>query len=212
MRKLQIRSLRYIEFAGVVAFLIVSSLTIFMVVPNGATSVSGVFWQDWKQTEFGPLGPADVDALIKVRQAGLWEIPVGQQAQDRAASDDVKDVGALLAADHIKLDETVRDVAEQLDVVLPSLPNPQQQVWMDELSGLSGEEFDRVFVNRLRAAHGSVYEALAEVRAGTRNELVRSFIQSGLLVVMRHITHLESTGLVEYERLPEPLPPERRPA
>ncbi|WP_236700356.1 DUF4142 domain-containing protein [Allosalinactinospora lopnorensis] len=212
MRRLQVRSFRSIEYAGVLVFLIVSSVTIFMIMPNGATSVQGVFWQDWRTTSSGPLGPADREILIKVRQAGLWEIPTGQQAADRGRSERVREVGALLARDHILLDKQTRDVAAQLDVELPSLPSSQQQRWMDELEGLSGDEFDLAFANRLRAAHGQVFELLAEVRAGTRNELVRSFVQHGLVVVLRHMTHLESTGLVEFEELPEPLPPERRPS
>ncbi|KOX16935.1 DUF4142 domain-containing protein [Nocardiopsis sp. NRRL B-16309] len=211
VRRLRRRSPRSIELVGVAGFLVVAALTVFMIAPNGTTSVSGVFWNDWVSTEFGPLGPADVDALVKVRQAGLWEIPVGQQAQDRAQLDRVREVGAILAEDHILMDEQLRGVAAQLDVRLPSTPNPDQQRWMDELSGLSGAGFDRVFANRLRFAHGEVLAVLAEVRAGTRNELVRSFCQHGMLMVLRHITLLESTGLVEYEELPEPRPPERRP-
>ncbi|WP_268644523.1 DUF4142 domain-containing protein [Nocardiopsis sp. EMB25] len=205
------RSPRSIELLGVVGFLVLASMTVFMIAPNGTTGVSGVFWNDWVSTEFGPLGPADVDALVKVRQAGLWEIPVGQQARDRAQLDRVREVGGILAEDHILMDEQVREAAARLDVRLPSEPNPNQQRWMDELSELSGAEFDRVFANRLRAAHGEVLAVLAEVRAGTRNELVRSFCQHGMLMVLRHITLLESTGLVEYEELPAPRPPERRP-
>lgn len=210
-QRLRWRSPRSIELLGVVGFVLVSTLTLFMIMPNGTTSASGIFWTDWSQTEHGPLGPADVDMLIKVRQAGLWEIPVGQQAADHAQSDVVRDVGATLAEDHLLMDAQVREVAEALDVRLPSSPSREQQRWMDELSGLSGSAWDRVFANRLRAAHGNVLEVLAEVRAGTRNDLVRSFAQHSILMVMRHINLLESTGLVEFESLPEPRPPERRP-
>nr|WP_221308785.1 DUF4142 domain-containing protein [Nocardiopsis mwathae] len=203
--------MRYVEYGGVVVFLLVSLLTIVMVVPNGATSVAGVFWQDWKSTPFGPLGPSDREVLIKVREANLWEIPTGQQAIERARSERVREVGVMLSEDHKLLDERVRDVAEQLDVVLPSMPTREQQRWMEEMSRLSGDEYDKVAVNRLRYAHGQVIQLLAEVRAGTRNELIRSFVQHTMLVVLRHLTHLESTGLVDYEDLPEPLPPERRP-
>ncbi|CAM3516644.1 DUF4142 domain-containing protein [Nocardiopsis gilva] len=208
---LQVGSLKYVEYSGVVVFLIVSLLTIVMVVPNGSTSVAGVFWQDWKMTPYGPLGPSDRAVLIKVRQANLWEMPTGQQAQERGRSARVREVGGILAEDHKLLDERVRGVAEQLDVVLPSMPTPTQQDWMAELSKLSGAEYDKLAVYRLRYAHGQVIQLLAEVRAGTRNELVRSFVQHTMLVVLRHITLLESTGLVDYEQLPEPLPPERRP-
>lgn len=210
-RRYRWRSPQTIELTGVIGFLLVTSLTIFMIVPTGVTSPSGLFYSDWTMTEFGPLGPADREVLIKVRQAGLWEIPVGQQALDRAQSERVKEVGATLADDHLLMDEQVREIALLLDVPLPNSPTREQQRWMNELSGMSGEEFDRTFANRLRFAHGGVFEVLAEARAGTRNELVRSFSQHGMIMVMRHMTLLESTGYVEYEHLPEPRQPERRP-
>ncbi|MDA2809243.1 DUF4142 domain-containing protein [Nocardiopsis sp. RSe5-2] len=203
-------SLGAIEFAGVAAFLVVSAITVFMVVPHGSMSAAGVFWREWEMTDHGPLGPADRDALAKVRQANLWEIPTGQQAEERARSDRVREVGGILADDHALMDEQVREVARELEVELPSMPSAQQQDWMDELAGLSGDAYDRTAVNRLRFAHGEVIQVLAEVRAGTRNSLVRSFVQHAMFMVLKHITLLESTGLVDFERLPEPPPPERR--
>lgn len=208
---IQIRPSKLIEGSGVAVFLVITSLTIFMVTLQPTMSVNGVYWQDWRMTEFGPLGPADIDILIKVRQAGLWEIPVSQQAQDRARTQVVKDVGQRLAADHIELDRRTVDVAAQLDVDLPSQPNPAQQRNMEVLTDLEGEEYDYEFANRLRKAHGGVFESLAEVRAGTRNDLIRSFASHGTVVVLRHMNHLESTGLVDHEDLNQPVDPNRRP-
>jgi hypothetical protein len=62
-------------------------------------------------------------------------------------------------------------------------------------------------VQRLREAHGIVLPLLAEVRISTRNDLVRAFATDGTLYVTRHITYLESTGLVDYSALPAPKSP-----
>src|SRR3954470_24923459 len=50
----------------------------------------------WVSTPYGPLSPADTDFLVRVRQAGLWEMPSGQMAQTQAESPTVKSVGATL--------------------------------------------------------------------------------------------------------------------
>jgi predicted outer membrane protein len=147
-----------------------------------------------------------------VRQAGLWEIPTGQQAQELASSQRVKEVGLMLAADHTKLDEQVRAVAAKLRVRLPSTPTTDQQGWMAELSQLSGEEYDRVFADRLRAAHGKVFSVVALVRAGTKNDEIRAFAQVAIDAVMKHMTLLESTGKVDYAALPTPPPPSTVPS
>jgi predicted outer membrane protein len=158
----------------------------------------------WTMTSFGMLGPADREFLVKVRQAGLWEGPAGLLARDHAADKRVKEVGAQLATDHHGLDTQVRQVAAQLGVPLPSEASAEQQGWVRELDGKRGDEFDRTFANRLRAAHGKVFALVGAVRSGTRNELVRSFAQTAVNVVMKHMTLLESIGKVDYEALPTP--------
>ncbi|EXG81029.1 DUF4142 domain-containing protein [Cryptosporangium arvum] len=152
-----------------------------------------------------PLTEADKQLLIKVRQAGLWEIPSGEQAQQKAESPIVKAVGRQLAADHRKLDDSVRKLAADLDVVLPSTPSELQQGWMAELSKASGADYDRLFADRLRAAHGTVFNIIAQVRTGTRNPIIRAYAQTANTVVMRHMTLLESTGLVAFDDLPAPV-------
>jgi predicted outer membrane protein len=165
----------------------------------------------WTMTPSGPLGPADRDLLVKVRLAGLWEAPAGRLAQDHAQSGRVKEVGEHLEHDHVALDEQVRAVAAKLGVPLPEVPGAEQQGWLTELTGKYGADFDATFANRLRAAHGKVFAAIATVRAGTRNDTVREFATTANSVVMKHMTLLESTGLVDYPALPLPLDPATQP-
>ncbi|MEW9527206.1 DUF4142 domain-containing protein [Microbispora sp. NPDC049125] len=182
-------------------FLLAAAVSVIVVVPRSEASQAG-----WTQTPYGPLGPADRDLLVRVRWAGLWEIPAGRWAQDRSGNEKVKDVGMHLVTDHTKLDAEVRALAAKLAVPLPDQPNPDQRRWLDEMAGSRGAEFDRIFADRLRNAHGKVFTVVSAVRAGTRNELVRAFASRAVEVVMKHMTLLESTGLVDYSTLPTPSP------
>ncbi|MFI6451480.1 DUF4142 domain-containing protein [Streptosporangium amethystogenes] len=178
-------------------------MAVVLITPPGGTA--SLATEGWTQTPQGPLGPADRDLLVKVRLAGLWEIPSGQQAQQRAVSKRVKEVGMHLMTDHLKLDEEVRALAAKLNVPLPSQPNTDQQSWIAQLAAVNaGAEYDLLFTRLLRQAHGKVFTVVAAVRAGTRNDLVRPFAQRAVEVVMKHMTLLESTGLVNYSTLPEP--------
>lgn len=161
--------------------------------------------QEWTTTQFGPLGPADRDLLAKVRLAGLWEMPIGQQMQQRADSERVQEIGRLIAQEHAALDGIVRDAASKLDVTLPDQPSQEQQGWMAEISAASGPEYDKVAINRLRAAHGKVLPIISQVRSGTRNDVVRRLAVTAAEYVNRHHIYLESSGLVDFSALPEPL-------
>ncbi|GAA5079248.1 putative outer membrane protein [Thermocatellispora tengchongensis] len=198
------------ELLVLVLFLLAGSIAILMTVPN-STPASGAqtanFVSTATSTKLGPITKADIDLLVKVRQAGLWEIPTGQQAGQRGSSARVKEVGRHLVEDHTQLDKEVRELAAQLGVLLPSQPSADQQRWMAELSGKFGQEYDLAFAQLLRAAHGKVFTVVATVRAGTRNDHIRNFAQRAVNVVMKHMTLLESTGLVDYTALPQPPDP-----
>jgi predicted outer membrane protein len=188
---------RILRGAVVITVLLAVSASVYQSWATGAPGTSG-----WTQTQWGPLGPADRDLLIKVRLAGLWEGPTGQQAEQMATSAEVREVGRKLAEEHAQLDEEVRSVADQLGVPLPSGPNAQQMAWMAEISSKTGSDYDRTFVQRVREAHGIVLPIISEVRSGTQNDLVRQFADTAATFVTRHHAYLESTGLVDYAALP----------
>lgn len=154
------------------------------------------------QTRFGPIDDTDRLFLINVRWAGLWERPTCLRAQTQAQSPRLKDICTTLASDHTALDAEDRFVAHQLDVGLPDQPNPDQQSWMREFWDMQGHTFDVDAVRWLRFAHGSVFSAIATVRASTRNELMRLLAERADNMVNKHMSLLESTGLVEYDTLP----------
>lgn len=188
----------FLRVSVLVAVVLAVSVSVFQSWSTGAPGTGG-----WTQTQWGPLGPADRDLLVKVRLAGLWEAPTGQQASQQASSAQVRELGAFLAEQHAELDAIVRKEADQLGVLLPTQANAQQQAWMKEISATTGSDYDRIFVQRLREAHGSVLPIINEVRVSTRNDLVRSFADTANAFVKRHIEHLEATGLVDYGQLPD---------
>jgi predicted outer membrane protein len=162
--------------------------------------------------KYGPLGPADVDLVVKVRLAGLWEQPAGEMAQAKGKSPRVKEIGKMIAEQHAALDVLDVRAAQRLGIQLPNEPNADQNYWLQEMKDAEDEEFDRIFVDRLRAAHGKVFSVIAAVRAGTRNDLVRELAQQSNQFVGTHLTLLESTALVDWEHLPLPPEPANGPA
>ncbi|PWS47782.1 hypothetical protein DLE01_29645 [Streptomyces sp. FT05W] len=152
-------------------------------------------------TQWGPLSATDRDFLVKVRLAGLWELPAGQQAIERAPSEGVKLAGDHLVVGHTDLDRRARDVASKLGVELPNQPTEQQQGWLDELTAAGGQEYEQKFANLLRAAHGKVFALIAQVRHTTRNSLIRQLASDANQTVLDHITMLERTGFVDFDGL-----------
>lgn len=151
----------------------------------------------------GSVSAADRDFVTKVRLAGLWEIPAGNMAQQKSDDPKVVTIGKSISEQHVKLDELTREAAAKLQIPLPDEPNLDQQAWLNEMKNASSStEFDQIYIDRLRAAHGKIFPAIANIRAGTRNDVVRRLAQQANQYVMTHLTLLESSGLVDYGSLP----------
>ena len=59
---------RFLRVSILFVILAAVTLTVYQSWSTGAVGTGG-----WTQTQWGPLGPADRDLLVKVRQANLWE-------------------------------------------------------------------------------------------------------------------------------------------
>ncbi|MDQ0940044.1 DUF4142 domain-containing protein [Streptomyces sp. V1I1] len=152
-------------------------------------------------TPWGPLSAADRDFVVRVRLAGLWELPAGQQAVGRAPTVAVKVAGEHLVEGHTYLDARVREVAARLNMELPNQPTAQQQGWLKEFTEARGQEYETKFANILRRAHGKVFSLVADIRNSTRNTLVRELANDANTTVLDHIKVLEATGLVDFDAI-----------
>lgn len=142
------------------------------------------------------LETRDREFINTIRFANLWEIPMSELALQRGTKKEVKDAATVMRDDHKKLNTTVEQLADRFGLTLPDKAKASQQAWMTEISGKEGVDFDRTFVNRFRGAHGSVFQVIAEVRAGTRNKTILDFATQANTIVMKHMSLLERTGYV----------------
>jgi putative membrane protein len=155
----------------------------------------------------GAVTDADRDFVVKVRLAGLWEVPAGNMAQEKSEDPRVVAIGKAIAQQHVVLDKLDVAAAKKLGIALPNQPNADQRGWLAEMRAANSTTFDQIFVDRLRAAHGKIFPAIATIRSSTRNDSVRKLAQQSNQFVMTHLTLLESSGLVDYGALPTAPPP-----
>ncbi|MFI8232861.1 DUF4142 domain-containing protein [Streptomyces sp. NPDC085900] len=185
---------------GLTATLLALIFPIFSYADRSGTGVD-VLSDQTVATSYGPLSGLDRDFVTKVRLAGLWELPAGRQAEQKGTTPAVRTAGEHLVEGHTALDEQVRDVAGKLGLQLPDRPSDQQEQWLQTLNAAQGTDYDRDFVNIARLAHGKVFSLVAEVRATTRNSLVRSLADDANTTVLDHIRALEATGYVDWDAL-----------
>lgn len=86
-------------------------------------------------------------------QGNLAEVQVGQLAQEKGATQGVRDFGAMLVKDHQMANEKATQVAQHMSVTPPDKPGLKQKAVYEKLSHLSGAQFDREFTKSMVKDH-----------------------------------------------------------
>ncbi len=93
------------------------------------------------------LNQSDERMLKQLAQAHLAEIALAKLAQDKAQSSEVKSFAKKMLDDHTKANDELKQLAQSKGVSLPVEADRQQQSVEKKLSTLSGEKFDRQYMN-----------------------------------------------------------------
>ena len=84
-------------------------------------------------------------------QGNLAEIKLGQLAQEKTQSAEVKSYAQMLVTDHSTSNEQAEKAAKQIGITIPTELSVSQKVTYNRMSKLSGTAFDRAFVAEMIA-------------------------------------------------------------
>jgi putative membrane protein len=137
------------------------------------------------------LSEQDQDFVKQAAQGGIEEIQSGQMAEQKGASQAIKQLGQTLVSDHTMMNEQLKQIAQQQGFTLPqSLPQDDRQE-MQQLRNLSGQQFDRQFADEQIEDHQKMIQALQKEAQTTQDPALRAFAQSGIPVMQKHLQMAE---------------------
>ncbi len=87
-----------------------------------------------------------------VANGGLAEVALGKLAQQKATNPQVKSFADMMVKDHSKANDELMAIAKSKNITLPAAPDADHQKKMDDLSKLSGKDFDKAYELKAFAA------------------------------------------------------------
>lgn len=133
------------------------------------------------------LSSADRKFMTKAAEDGLAEVQMGQLAEQKGATPEVKNFGRELVTDHSKANSQLQQVAGSLGVTLPTQPTAHQKAAYDKLSKMSGAKFDSAFVNgQIKDHHRDIAAFQNEANHGSNPE-VKNFAAQTIPVLQKHL-------------------------
>ena len=97
---------------------------------------------------------ADQAFVSNVFESDVAQEELGQLAQQKSQSDDVKQLAQRMAENRAKLDDQLKPLADRLDVHKPSKPSKKVRQEMAKLETLSGPQFDEEYIRTVAKDNG----------------------------------------------------------
>jgi putative membrane protein len=111
-------------------------------------------------TDRGKVSNADQDFINDAAVANIAEIELGSVATERAANPDVKRFGQMMLDDHTKAVDTLKAMAAQHSIAVPSGLDNKHSELVEKLSKLNGNDFDRAYMEAMVDGHQAFVDKL----------------------------------------------------
>ncbi|WP_158047520.1 DUF4142 domain-containing protein [Skermanella pratensis] len=140
--------------------------------------------------ETSSLSAADRTFISQAAYGSLAEVELGELAQQQSSSSQVREFGQMMVTEHTQMNEDLIKVASAKGVTPPSSPDPGRAAVADMLGELSGQEFDRQYIQQQLLDH-QVSETLFENQAENGQDVeLRQFARRYEPIIERHVQML----------------------
>ena len=129
----------------------------------------------------------DARFIQHVAQDNQAEVELGQLAQQKAQSPEVKALGQRLAADHAQANQQLTQIAQKEGVQPPKGIGKEKSQERAKLEKLSGQAFDRAFVQTVVQDHQKDIQYFQREATAVQDPQLKSFTQQSLPVLQQHL-------------------------
>ncbi len=156
------------------------------------TSSAQTAGQSASSSAHSTLSASDQKFMKEAAQGGAAEVELGQLAQQKAESPDVKAFGQRMVDDHTKANDQLKQLASEKGVTLPSQPDAKDNAEKARLEKMSGAQFDKSYMNYMVADHKKDVADFQKEASHANDPDVKNFAQTTLPTLQSHLQQAES--------------------
>jgi putative membrane protein len=140
-----------------------------------------------------PVSEEDSKFAVMAASGGMMEVQLGELAQQKAASQRVKDFGAMMVRDHTKANDELKNLAGMKNITIPPAPGEEHMDHITNLSKKSGREFDRDYMKMMVDDHQEDINEFEKCSNNGKDADLKAFAAKTLPVLR---THLDSAKAI----------------
>lgn len=133
------------------------------------------------------LNADDRAFLEKAAVGGKAEVELGQLAQEKAQSDDVKQFAQRIVTDHSQANSDLLSMGDKMSLTLPTALDDKTQKEKDKLSKLNGAKFDKEYMKLMVDDHQKDVDEFQKESQNAVNSDVKGFAAKNLPTLQQHL-------------------------
>jgi len=138
------------------------------------------------------LAKADQKALTDMAVANMAEVEMGKLALQKSQNAEVKSFARQMVDDHGKGLDEVKKVAQAKNVSLPSDLDSKHKALLSKLQGMSGDQFDRAYMEQGGSkAHSEALALVNKTKSGAKDGEVQALAAKLQPTIQQHKGHAD---------------------
>jgi len=133
-----------------------------------------------------PSGP-DAQFARNAAQGGLAEVKMAQLALSKSKNSTVRAFAHHMIADHTPNNARLAAIMRSEGLTVPAMVDPNSQMMMSRLQGLSGRAFDRAYMAGQVRSHGQMQILMQSETNGGKDARLRAYAKTTLSAVNEHL-------------------------
>jgi putative membrane protein len=158
---------------------------------NGSGSMVGNAVNSVANAASSVMTPSPESFMTDAAQGGMAEVALGKLAGQKAKDPAVKAFGQMMVADHTKANEELKAIAAKKNFQLPADVGSHKSD-MDDLSKLSGADFDKEYVEMMVDDHEEDVKNFQRMADNGSDPDLKAFAAKTLPTLQKHLEAIKA--------------------
>ncbi len=118
---------------------------------------------------------------------GMAEVEIAKLAESKTQNAQIKDFAQMMVTDHGKANDELMGIAKTKNITLPATLDADHQKKMDDLSKMSGKDFDKAYVDAMVDGHKKTLSLMQDEAKNGKDADLKAFAAKTAPTVQMHL-------------------------
>jgi putative membrane protein len=143
-------------------------------------------------TNTAPIPKEDSSFVLEAAKGGMMEVEAGNLAQQNAASQRVKDFGAMMVRDHSAANNELKSLVSGRGIMLPDSLPADIRKHMDAMKKMTGKAFDNHYVSMMLSDHKKDVSKFEKESKDAKDADIRNWAGKTLPTLKTHLDSIQA--------------------